>query len=132
MITLRYADRKLFFTCPHLGIKRKELIGIGSLLLGVFFLLKLSWRKWSDPQIDFGREVYIPWQLASGAKWLKDVDDLYGPLSRFIDAGLFRLFGPGIMILATANIVTYLVILALLYFLFRKAWGIAASLMSCR
>jgi hypothetical protein len=34
--------------------------------LTVFFL-DTSWRRWPDPLIDFGRELYIPWRLAHGA-----------------------------------------------------------------
>ena len=91
-------------------------------------LLNISWRKWCDPQIDYGRELYIPWRMAEGAKWLKDIDDLYGPLSRFIDAGLFKVFGPGIMVLAWANIIIYFGILTLVYILFKRAWGVVAAI----
>jgi hypothetical protein len=30
-------------------------------------LAVLSWNKWIDPLIDFGRELYIPWQISEGA-----------------------------------------------------------------
>ena len=115
------------------GFEKPSLLSIEiSGLCGIVFLaiycLSVSWRKWCDPQIDYGRELYIPWRIAEGAKWLKDVDDLYGPLSRFIDAGLFKIFGPGIMVLAWANIAIYFVILTLVYILFKRAWGVVASL----
>ena len=32
-----------------------------------------SWRKWPDILIDFGHELYIPWQLASGKVLYKDI-----------------------------------------------------------
>ena len=48
----------------------------------------MSWRKWPDPLIDFGRELYLPWRLANGAVLYRDVDDFYGPLSQYLNAGL--------------------------------------------
>jgi hypothetical protein len=131
MISFNYVNKKIVFKGSNDSESKLEFLGILGLFLIGAILLGLSWRKWCDPQIDFGREVYIPWRMANGAKWLRDVDDLYGPLSRFIDAGLFKLFGPGIMVLAWANLVIYLGIVTLLYFLFKKAWGVLASLVSC-
>ena len=131
MISIHYVNKRLQFKSSQSPDKKLEVLGLLGLGFTALVLLGLSWRKWCDPQIDFGREVYIPWRMANGAKWLKDVDDLYGPLSRFIDAGLFKVFGPGIMILAWANLLFYIGIVILLYILFRKAWGIKAALVSC-
>ena len=100
------------------------------ILFGVI-LLNLSWRKWADPHIDYGRELYIPWLLSEGGKLFKDVDDLYGPLSRFLDAGLFKIFGPGVMVLAIANLCFYGMILFFLYRLFKEGWGVLAALAAC-
>jgi hypothetical protein len=122
-----YSNNKLVFTRVRNLERVSEWLGLIGIFSFVISLLRLSWRKWCDPQIDFGRELYIPWRMAEGDKWLKDIDDLYGPLSRFIDAGLFKLFGPGIMVLAWANILIYFGILALLYVLFKRAWGVVAA-----
>jgi hypothetical protein len=131
MISFNYVNKKIVFRGGRDSSSKFEILGLFGLFISGLILLGLSWRKWCDPQIDFGREVYIPWRMANGAKWLKDVDDLYGPLSRFIDAGLFKLFGPGIMVLAWANLIVYIAIVSLLYILFKKAWGVTASLVSC-
>jgi hypothetical protein len=85
--------------------------------------LVVSWRRWPDPVVDFGRELYIPWRLAEGAVLYRDVDDFYGPLSQYFNAALFRIFGPGLMVLVTANLVVFAAIVILLYFLVRRAWG---------
>lgn len=90
--------------------------------------LALSWRKWADPVVDFGRELYIPWQLAQGAVLYRDVEDFYGPLSQYLNAGLFRVFGPGIMTLVAANLAVFAAIVVVLYFLLRRAWGAGAAL----
>ena len=40
----------------------------------VFAMLTVwSWLKWPDPLIDFGRELYTPWQLSSGKVLYRDV-----------------------------------------------------------
>ena len=48
-------------------IRIKEWFGL--MVLGglVVFFLVTSWRKWPDPLIDFGCEIYSPWRLANGA-----------------------------------------------------------------
>ena len=94
------------------------------------FFLATSWRKWPDPLIDFGRELYMPWRLAHGAVLFRDVEDAYGPLSQYLNAGLFTLFGPGMMILVAANLVVFAGIVISIYTLFRCAWGAGAALVS--
>lgn len=104
-----------------------EWLGLAVLAGLAVFFLATSWRKWPDPLIDFGRELYLPWRLAHGAVLYRDVDDFYGPLSQYFNAGLFALFGPGLMVLVTANLALFAAILAVLYRLFRHAWGPGAA-----
>jgi len=108
-----------------------EVLGLAALAGLTGFFLATSWRKWPEPLIDFGRELYLPWRLSNGAVLYRDADDFYGPLSQYLNAGLFRLFGPGLMTLAAANLVVFATILASIYMLFRRAWGIGAALASC-
>ena len=102
-------------------------LGLAVLAGLVVYFLAVSWRKWPDPLIDFGRELYLPWRLANGAVLYRDVDDFYGPLSQYFNAGLFKVFGPGLMVLVTANLVIFTAILAVIYRLFRRAWGPLAA-----
>ncbi len=104
-----------------------EWVGFVALAMLAAWFLAVSWRKWPDPLIDFGRELYLPWRLANGAVLYRDVDDFYGPLSQYFNAGLFRLFGPGLMVLVTANLAIYAAIVALIYRLFRRGWGVGAA-----
>ncbi len=94
----------------------------------VVFFLATSWRKWPDPLIDFGCELYTPWRLSQGAVLYRDVDCFYGPLSQYFNASLFASFGPSLMVLVTANIIIFMGILASMYFLCRFAWGMGAAL----
>lgn len=107
-----------------------EWLGLAVLAGLVVYFLAVSWRKWPDPLIDFGRELYLPWRLANGAVLYRDVDDFYGPLSQYFNAGLFKVFGPGLMVLVTANLVVFTAILAVIYRLFRRAWGPGAAWVS--
>lgn len=91
------------------------------------FYLGISWRKWPDPVTDFGRELYVPWRLAEGALLYRDADDFYGPLSQYMNAGLFRALGPGLMVLVGANLVVFAAIVGVLYFLVRRGWGATAA-----
>lgn len=113
---------------PARRAKYGEWLGWAGLIgLSVFFIAS-TWRKWPDPLVDFGRELYLPWRLANGAVLYRDVFDLYGPLSHYFNALLFKCFGPGLMVLVTANLVIFYLILGMLYALFRRAWGVTAAL----
>jgi hypothetical protein len=107
-----------------------EALGLLGLAALTAFLLATSWRKWPEPLIDFGRELYLPWRLSNGAVLYRDADDFYGPLSQYFNAGLFRILGPGLMTLAAANLALFAVIVTLTYLLFRRAWGVGAAMVS--
>jgi hypothetical protein len=87
------------------------------------WFLGISWRKWPDPMIDFGPQLYATWRVSAGALPYHDFVWNYGPLSLLFNAGLFKCFGPGMMVLAAANLMIYGVIVTLAYFAFRAAWG---------
>jgi uncharacterized membrane protein len=108
-----------------------EIGGVTGLIGLVVFFLAVSWRKWPDALIDFGRELYTPWRLSQGAVLYRDVDDFYGPLSQYFNASLFTCFGPSLMLLATANIIIFIGILTSLYLLCRHAWGVGPALAAC-
>ncbi len=102
--------------------------GFAALLALAVFYVSISWRKWPDPLVDFGRELYIPWRIAKdGAVLYLDVHDIYGPLSHYANAALFALFGPGLMVLVAANLAVFAAILATLYGLCCRAWGVGAA-----
>lgn len=104
-----------------------EWFGFFVLIGLVAYFLHVSWRKWPDPLIDFGRELYIAWRLSEGAVLQRDVEDFYGPLSQYLNALVFRAFGPGLMVLVTANLIVFGGILALAYALLRRGWGAGAA-----
>ena len=80
-----------------------EIAGAAALAGAGAFFIATSWRKWPDPLIAFGQYLYNAWQLSDGAVLYRDVGCLYGPLSQYVNAGIFWIFGPGLIVLAIAN-----------------------------
>ncbi|HZV35415.1 MAG TPA: hypothetical protein VFB72_12655 [Verrucomicrobiae bacterium] len=96
----------------------------------VAYFLVISWRKWPDPLVDSGPQLYATWQVSEGGHLYHDFLWTYGPFSICLNAVLFKIFEPGLMVLATANLVFYAAILSLAYLAFRKAWGRLAAFAS--
>jgi hypothetical protein len=80
-------------------------------------LLGWSWRKWPDPLVDFGRELYVPWRITEGQVLFRDVASLFGPLSPYLNALWFRLFGMSLMSVALCNCAIFAGIIAAIYHL---------------
>jgi 4-amino-4-deoxy-L-arabinose transferase-like glycosyltransferase len=84
-------------------------------------LLWWSWRKWPDPLIDFGRELYLPWRINGGQVLYRDIASLFGPLSPYVNALWFRLFGPSLLTLALVNAAIFAMIVFGIYHLVRRS-----------
>jgi hypothetical protein len=47
-------------------------------------MLHISWGKWGDFIVDYGREMYIPWQLSEGKILYRDIYvNQYGPFAPY-------------------------------------------------
>src|ERR1700761_922101 len=76
-------------------------------IIGAFFALAaaLTWRRWPDPLIDFGMQLYLPWKISTGSVLYHDVHYLTGgPLSQYYHALLFKLFGVSLRTLIFSNL----------------------------
>lgn len=105
------------------NLKRSHFTGFLSFLMLLSIgsgMLFISWRRWADISIDFGVELYIPWQLSKGKILCHDVMQFYGPLSQYINAAIFKIFGPGLMKLAFFNIFLIAVLTYIIYNLFLR------------
>ena len=117
--------------------KQKKVVDLSSIIppitLAIMFLIMIvwSWRKWPDILVDFGRELYIPWQINSGQILYKDLAHLFGPFSSYFNAFLFNIFGTSYYVLIVSNIVVLSVFLATLYILLDKISSRWAAFMSC-
>ncbi len=121
-------------TASRLTIRRwlREALGRDAtwiVILAASFVIALivSWQRWADPIVDVGREMNQPLRLASGETLYTDVRHIYGPLSPWLHAVLYRLFGPSLTVLFVDGIVSATIVLALVYWLGRQIMGPAAT-----
>ena len=95
----------------------------------IIVLLVISWRKWCEPVVDFGRELYVPWQLMLGKSLYTDVAYFNGPFSPQFNAIIFRVFGDSLLSLAMVNAVLLAGMLSILHSILKKiADGTLATL----
>lgn len=87
------------------------------------WLVTVSWMRWMDPVIDFGREVYLPWRVLNGEHLGRDFVHPYGPLSVYLNAALFGVLGISIRTLVIANLAVFAGILVCLFGLARRSFG---------
>lgn len=87
------------------------------------FMLKLSWLKWPDVLIDYGRELYVPWQITQGKVLYADIHHLYGPFAHYFNALLFQIFGTGLSTLVYFNIAMVILLTAIMYCFLKSYFG---------
>ena len=100
---------------------------LGALALSLLAGIAVSWQRWASPVIDSGREMNQPLRLAGGEMLYSDVGHIYGPLSPYLHAALYRLFGPSLAVLYGDGIVSTVLILLLVYLLARRIMDDAAA-----
>ncbi len=86
-------------------------------------MLAWTWFKWPDPVVDFGRELYVPWQLSQGKVLYRDIAYFNGPLSPYFNTLVFLILGVSLRSLVLVNIV----ILAVIVVLIGRLWRIIAD-----
>ncbi len=90
---------------PETATNLQRDIGSVFLIAIVFVLLTwMGWMKWNDPIIDFGAEIYVPWQLHEGAVLYRDLASFKGPFSPYLNTLWFTLFGVSLRTLVFANL----------------------------
>jgi len=90
-------------------------------------LMLWSWRKWADPLVDFGRELYVPWQLANGKVLYRDIAHFFGPFSQYLNALWFRLFGVSLTTLIFSNLTILATTVTGIHYLFAAPCGPTAA-----
>jgi len=68
-------------------------LALASLILLWAVRMYTTYGTWGNLSIDSGREMYVPAVLAQGKMLYRDVFYIYGPLSPYVNAALFRVFG---------------------------------------
>ena len=108
-------------------IDKRDLPWVALIAVSFIFGLAVSWERWGNPLVDCGREMNQPLRLARGEMLYSDVRHIYGPLSPYINALLYKIFGPSLSVLYADGILTAIVILAAVYWLSRRLMGRAPS-----
>ncbi len=106
---------------------------IGPFIIAVATIVGLiwSWGTWPDVQIDFGRELYVPWRLTEGDVLYRDIKWYYGPLYPYTQALWFLCFGVSLQSLIIFNICIIAGVLWLLYQIFLHIAGRIPATLSC-
>jgi hypothetical protein len=102
------------------GALARDRTWIAILALVFALMLAASWQRWADPIVDVGREMNQPLRLVAGERLYSDVRHIYGPLSPWLHAALYRLVGPSLTLLYADGIITAAVVLALVFWLARQ------------
>jgi hypothetical protein len=94
----------------------------GPVLIALVFatLTAWTWRKWPDILIDFGRELYVPWQLLEGKVLYRDLAYLNGPFSPYLNALWFKIFGVSLTTIIFCNFIIIVFITIIIYFFVRQ------------
>lgn len=102
---------------------------LSAALLALAFLALTwwSWECWTQPLIDFGLELYVPWRLQEGDVLYRDIASRNGPLSHYLNALWFSLFGVSLKTLVVVNLVLAAGITALVFRLVHRAFDPAAA-----
>jgi hypothetical protein len=90
-----------------------------------------TWGTWPDPLVDFGRELYVPWQLWQGRVLYRDIAHFNGPLSAYFNALLYLIFGVSLRSLVIGNLAIAVCMAVMIHSLFRRAGGERFSATIC-
>ncbi|MCJ7543078.1 MAG: hypothetical protein MUP47_00695, partial [Phycisphaerae bacterium] len=94
-------------------------------------MLWWTWGTWPDVMVDFGRELNIAWKVWRGQTLYSQVAHYRGPLSPYLNALWFGLFGPSIRTLEVCNLAILAGLIGLLYHMFKRLSGRAVSTVAC-
>lgn len=102
-------------------------VGHWGLIIGIFAVMTaLSWFGWNDPIIDFGREIYVPWQIMQGKVLYRDIAYFNGPLSAYFNTVVFSVLGVKIGAIVAVN----LALLAALTAIIWRLWSVIGDRLS--
>jgi len=92
-------------------------------------MLIWSWGTWPDPLVDFGAQLYVPWQLASGQALYRDIAYYNGPLSSYLNATAFLIGGISLRTLVDVNLIILAATMVVVYRLTVRASGRGTAIM---
>ncbi len=103
------------------GLLQSAIRNPQSAILAVFIgMLAVSWRRWTSPIADSGREMDLPLRLLNGELLYRDVHHLYPPFAPYFNRLLYRIFGVHLDVLHAAGILCSILIAAICYRIARR------------
>ena len=84
--------------------------------------LFITWYRWPDILIDFGRELYVPWRLLEGEVLYRDLLYLNGPFSPYFNALAFSVGGVSLDTLVVVNLGWLVLGVRTLYRILVRLW----------
>lgn len=97
------------------------------LVLTALLALAQSWRRWLDPIIDTGRDLYIPEQLFAGTTLYRDIRYQYPPLAPYLLAAITALTGHSLAAYIAIGVAQSAVVAGGLWMALRRAAGEIAA-----
>jgi len=112
---------------------RRDALFAGVAIGAVFALMIFkTWRRWPDLIIDFGAQLYMPWQMSAGAVLYRDVHYLAGgPFSQHYHALLFKMFGVSFLTLVVSNLAVLALLVAAIYLCFYRCADQLTAITAC-
>ncbi len=112
---------------------RRDALFAGAVIAAVFAMLTFkTWRRWPDLVVDFGAQLYMPWQISTGEVLYRDVHYLAGgPLSQYYHALLFKIFGVSFLTLVISNLTVVALLLAIIYLCFYRCSDQLTAITAC-
>jgi hypothetical protein len=112
---------------------RLDTLCAGVVIGAVFATLTIkTWRRWPDLVVDFGAQLYMPWQISTGAVLYRDVHYLAGgPLSQYYHGLLFTIFGVSFQTLFVSNLAIVALLTAAIYFCFYRCSDQLTAITAC-
>ncbi len=93
---------------------------LAAIILSFVAMLIVSWRRWTSPIADSGREMDLPLRLLRGEMLYSDINYLYPPFSPYFNSQLYRIFGAHLEVLLASGIFCSALIVALCYRIARR------------
>ena len=112
---------------PQSAIRNPQWWPQSAVAIAFVAMLAVSWRRWTSPIADSGREMDLPLRLLQGEWLYRDVHHIYPPFAPYLNALLYGIFGVHLDVLHAAGIVCSAIITALCYRIARRLLGPAEA-----
>jgi len=98
------------------------------ILIGITIIYTaITWGRYGNIHIDFGRELYTAWRISEGDVLYRDIAWFNGPLSQYFNGFLFYIFGKSLNVLYAANLIILIFIIILIYNIVTKLSNVFAA-----